>query len=232
MAVSETLQDVYQEIEDNKTPHIWSSLAGEKLDDTGTMFNLPRKEGESDTNYKYRLQQWLLSSEASNTAAISNALMELKYASNVDYVPYTKGSNTATCYIIPINYNTSTIQNALTEVTDIVEQIASPSLYVEYIIPTIKGVKLQIFMSAPNGDTETIQNNLTTQITEYINTIPPKSYLEVGTINRMGINEPNVDYFNVVALMIDNVVSDSVRVLQTIDSKLLFDDIIWTGDSV
>ena len=70
VAISETLQDVYQEIENNKTPHIWSSLEGWKLDDTGTMFNLPRKTGENDANYKYRLQRWLLSNEASNTTAI------------------------------------------------------------------------------------------------------------------------------------------------------------------
>ena len=107
VAISETLQDVYQEIENNKTPHIWSSLEGWKLDDTGTMFNLPRKTGENDANYKYRLQRWLLSNEASNTTAIQNALLApFEYVSNVDYHPYTKGTGTGTCYIIPKSYDT------------------------------------------------------------------------------------------------------------------------------
>ena len=232
VAISETLQDVYQEIENNKTPHIWSSLEGWKLDDTGTMFNLPRKTGESDANYKYRLQRWLLSNEASNTTAIQNALLApFEYVSNVDYHPYTKGTGTGTCYIIPKSYDTETINNAFIEISTIVKEIASPSLYVEYIIPTIKGVKLQIYISSIDGDLDTIKDNLETKISEYINKIAPGDYLEVGEINRMGINENNVDYFNVTALLIDNVVTSDIRVLQTIDSKMLYDEIIWAEDS-
>ena len=47
----------------------------------------------------------------------------------------------------------------------------------------------------------------------------------------MGINENNVDYFNVTALLIDNVVTSDIRVLQTIDSKMLYDEIIWAEDN-
>lgn len=231
-AISKIDEDIYLEIEKNKTPHIWSSLEGENLDYTGTWVNLPRKEGESDNNYKYRLQQWTLSNEASNTTAIKNALMNLTYASNVDYVPYIKGSGTGACYIIPKDYNMDTINNALSEVYEIIKTVASPSLYVEYIIPTVKAVKLQIYMSSSNGDLETIKDTLTIQISNYINTIPPNSYFEVGAINKIGINTNNVDYFNVTSVLIDNIVTDKIQILQTIDSKMLFDKIIWIeGDN-
>ena len=51
-ATSKVYEDLYLEIENNKTPHIWSNLEGEKLDDTGIWVNLPRKDGENDNNYK------------------------------------------------------------------------------------------------------------------------------------------------------------------------------------
>ena len=193
------------------------------------MFNLPRKTGESDTSYKYRLQKWLLSAEASNTTAIQNALLNLEYASNVDYQPYTKGAGTGTLYIIPKKYDTETITNAMKEVSDIIQKVADPTLYLEYIVPTIKSVRLQIYLSSENGDLDTIKSNLETNIATYINSIAPNDYLEISAINRIGLNESNVDYFNVTALIIDNIVTSSIKVLQTIDTKMLFDEIVWTG---
>lgn len=231
-AISKVDEDMYSEIEKNKTPHIWSGLEGDTLDYTGVWVNLPRKNGESDNNYKYRIQNWMLSAESSNSTAIQNALMNLNYASNVDYVPYIKGSGTGACYIIPKDYSIDTINNALNEVYEIIKTIASPSLYVEYIIPTVKAVKLQIYISSVNGDLETIKNSLTAQISNYINTIAPNTYLEVGAINKIGINTNNVDYFNVTSILIDNIVVDKIQILQSIDSKMLFDKIIWIeGDN-
>ena len=95
----------------------------------------------------------------------------------------------------------------------------------------MKGIKLQVYISSIDGDLDTIKDNLETKISEYINKIAPGDYLEVGEINRMGINENNVDYFNVTALLIDNVVTSDIRVLQTIDSKMLYDEIIWAEDN-
>ena len=50
--LAEVGANIYQEIDRNRTPHVWSYLEGEQLDDTGTMLNLPRKTGETDTNYR------------------------------------------------------------------------------------------------------------------------------------------------------------------------------------
>lgn len=228
--LGKTFENVYQEIEDNKNPHIWSSLAGKTLDDTGTFVNCPRKPNEDDANYRYRLMNWVLRNEASNTTAISDELLQMTYASNIDYRPFTKGSGTATCYVIPRTYNKETIANALKEAAERVSKVASPSLHVEYIIPKILGVRLQIYISASNGDIEAIKSNISGKILEYINAIPPQKYLKVGEINKIGVNESGVDYFNVLSLIIDNQTVDSLEVLQGIDTKMLFDEIIWTGD--
>lgn len=228
-SVSETLGDVYKEIEANKNPHLWSKLEGDQLDDMGTMLNLPRKTNEADLSYRYRIMDWVLANEASNETAINDALLNTTYASNIEFKTCTKGCGTATCYVIPKDYTTETISNALKEASDIIKKVADPTIYVEYIIPTIRGVQLQIYISvSDDADLDTIKDNIESEVMEYINTIAPKDYLEVGKINKIGINQPNVDYFSVLSMTINDEVTDSIKVLQELDSKLLFDEIIWT----
>ena len=230
-AVSETLGDVYKEIDANKNPHLWSKLYGEQLDDMGIMLSLPRKTNEDDLSYRYRLMNWVLANEASNETAISDALLNPVYASNIEFKPYTKGCGTATCYVIPRDYQLETIDNALEEASSIVKRVADPTMYVEYIVPTIRGVRLQILLTvSDDADIDTIKENIQSEIMEYINTIPPKEYLEVGKINRIGISQPNVTYFNVLSMIINDEVEDSIKVLQGLDSKFLFDEIIWEED--
>lgn len=222
-------EDVYNEIERNRTPHIWSSLEGNQLDDMGTMLNIPRKTGESDTNYRYRIMNWVLTNEASNLTAINNALLIPTYASNIEFRPKVFGCGTGVCYVIPKEYTTEYIANSLAEAKNIVESVATPGLYVEYIVPRIKGVTLQIYMTTESGDVDAIHSNIERNVLEYINNLPPYSYMQVGQINRIGITESKVDYFSVLSVLIDGQTISNTAILQDIDTKLLFDEIIWTG---
>jgi hypothetical protein len=223
-------KEIYDEIDRNRTPHIWSSLEGQQLDDTGTMLNIPRKTGESDTNYRYRIMNWVLTNEASNLRAINNALLLPKYASNIEFKPKVFGCGTGVCYVIPKEYTVEYITNSLTEAKEIIESVATPGLYVQYIVPQVKGVKLQVYMTTEDGDVDSIRSNIENKVLEYINNIPPYSYLQVGQINRIGVTESKVDYFSVLSVMIDGeTVSDTV-ILQDIDTKLLYDEIVWTGE--
>ena len=230
-AIGNEIAGNYDEIEKNRTPHIWSSLKGEQLDWTGEWVNLPRKVGEIDENYRYRLKHGTKSNEASNTTAIQNALLDMQYSSNVDYEPFTHGSGTGTCYIIPNDYDETTIMKALKEVSDTVKKVASPSLYVEYIIPTVRSVKFQIIISAPGTDLDVVKSNITTAISAYVDAIAPKEYLSVGAINRIGLAESGVESFSVASVLIDNVPQQSSRILQGLDTKMLFDEILWVEDN-
>lgn len=227
--LAEVGADIYQEIDRNRTPHVWSYLEGEQLDDTGTMLNLPRKTGETDTNYRYRLMNWTLSNEASNNTAINDALLLPVYASNIEFRPQVRGCGTGVCYVIPKEYTTDYITNSLLEAKQIIETVASPGLYVEYIVPEILGVKLQIYMVSENGDINSIKENIERNVLEYINNIPPYSYLQVGQINRIGITEDKVDYFNVMSVIINGTTVTSTAIIQGIDTKFLYDEIIWMG---
>jgi hypothetical protein len=227
VATSDALEDVYKEIEDNKTPHIYTGLKGKNLDDFGFFVNCPRQPDESDEQYLYRTMNWKLRSEASNTTAIQNALLSMEFASNVEYIPLTNGCGTATAFIIPKNYEEETIEKALEETKERISSIVSPSLYIDYIVPSIVPVRIHIYMQSEDGDTELIKGNLDFKIRNYINEIPPTESLHVGAINRMGINEPQVNFFSVLQVFIDNEETKEIEILQGLETKLILDEIIW-----
>lgn len=227
LSSSEGLYEAYQEIEANKNPHIFTKLSGEDLDNTGFGFNCPREANETDDSYKYRLMNWTQKSEASNLLAIEMALMNMKYASYVTYVPLTEGVGTATAYIIPKEYDEATINNAIAETQEKLKNVCSPGSYISYVIPKNIPIKIVAYINAEDSDINTIKNNITKKTSQYVNNIPVGDFLELGEINKIGVNEPGVNYFNVVQLYVNNNLTTSLNILQKIESKFVFDDIIW-----
>lgn len=230
LASAEVTHGNYQAIDDNRTPHVWTYLEGTRLDDTGTWVNVPRKPGESDDSYKYRLMQWKQMMETSNRGAIDTACLSPQYAENISFVPFTHGCGTATCYVIPKHYTQESISESLLEARKIIEKYASAQLYVDYIIPEVRSVSLEIYLKTSQDETA-IKQYLTDSISTYINSIAPNDYLSLGDINRMGVNTSSVEYFSVLGLYINNHQVSTVRVLQDTESKMLFDEIHWIGDT-
>ncbi|PTY92873.1 hypothetical protein [Heyndrickxia sporothermodurans] len=228
VATSEAMEGAYQEIENSKNPHIYSNLTGQALDDTGFFVNLPRNPGEDDQQYLYRLMNWNISAEASNTTAINDALLNLEFASNAEFIPLTNGGGTGTVFIIPRNYEQETIESAIGEVEIRLSGVVSPSLYIEYIVPEVRAVKIHAYMQSGDGDVNQIQANIHESIKNYVNSIPPRDYLLVGQLNRIGINEPSVDYFSVLQVFIDGQEVKDIEILQNIESKFILDEIIWS----
>ena len=93
--------------------------------------------------------------------------------------------------------------------------------------PALKAVTLSITLSNDNSNLADIKKNLEQRIAEYINAIPPDSYLDIGVINKMGINETGVSYFNVTGLFVDGVSVTALKSLQDIKSKMILDTIQW-----
>lgn len=228
--IADECQDMYQYIEDNKNPYLFTNTFGEDLDSLGYWVGLSREEEETDEHYKYRLKDWVLQAEASNTRAIENQLLTTEYASNIQYVPYTHGSGTGTCYVIPKEYEEDIIAKSLEEAYNLLKDVVSPSLYVEYLVPSIRGVALHCFLST-TGDEATIKNTIAAKIQEYINGIAPGDYLQIGQIIKIGINEPGVEYFNVISYTIDEENNTDNKVIQELETKFLFDNITWSGEA-
>lgn len=230
LASSEMIAEAHKEIENNKTPHIYSSLSGEKLDDMAVLVGLTRRPDESDRNFLYRILNWNVSNKASNSTAIETALMDMTFSSHVTYVPHTFGCGTATAYIIPKTMSEEGKELAIEETKSRLKDVVSPSSYIEYIIPKVTSIKINALIKAKASDVKAIQNNIADKILKYVNGIAPGDYLEVGEINKIGSSEANVNYFNVGHLFVNNVETGAVSILQKVDSKFIIslEDIIWS----
>ena len=65
-----------------------------------------------------------------------------------------------------------------------------------------------------------------------MNSIAPDDYLKIGDIIKIGLNESEVEYFNVVSYFIDDEEETSISKIQGLETKFLFDSITWVSHSV
>jgi hypothetical protein len=228
-AVATEMENAYQEIENNKNPHLYSKLAGDDLTDMGKMCDIIRRTDESDTNMLYRLHNWTLSNAKANTTAITTALLNMTYASDATYVPQVYGCGTGVVYIIPKDYSNETIALALAEAKERIEDVVSKALYVQYIVPRTIPVRFQIALNVSDDvDVTTIRAYLALQIKNYVNALAPKSYMEIGAIEKLCLAQSGVTYFRILSYTIDEETMLATKVLQATETKLMFDDIVWT----
>lgn len=230
LCVSDMLNQAKVEIEKSKNPHIFSNLKGQSLDDMGILFGITRKANESDKNYLYRIVKWNTSNKASNYDSIETALMNPIYSSHITYVPKAFGCGTAAAYVIPKIIDDENKISALNEAKELLENVSSPSTYIEYIIPTILSIKIVILYKTSSDDINAIKKNINENIVNYINNIAPGEYLKIGNINKIGITDSYLEYFTVNNLFINNEEYGSVEILQKVESKFLIEsesNIIW-----
>lgn len=218
---SDMIKDAYDEIELNRTPHIYSSLSGDRLDDAAMLVGLTRHTDESDSNFMYRFLTWNVSNKASNLTAIENALTGLDYSSHVTYKPLAFGCSTAAAYIIPKEMTDIGKELAIAETKDRLSNVISPSTYVEYLVPRVIPFSIVCLIKTRNADKALIKSNIEKKIIEYVNGIAPGEYLEIGTINDIGNDEQNVIYFNVSSVIVDNVEIGEISLLQKVESKFI-----------
>lgn len=226
-AVSSELSTVYEEIENSKNPHIYTNLTGDNLDNLGYMVNVPRDTDEDDATYLYRLMNWTYLKASANETAINDSLLNLEYASNAQYYPGTYGAGTGTVYVIPTSYTSDTISAALAEAKERVSGVIDPAAYTEYITPKVVPVKFLIQIYSVAGDLSYIENAISSSVEEYVNAIAPNEYMNVSHINLIGLNTDNVNYFNVVMTYLDGASDSNIRFLQKLETKYIFDSIIW-----
>lgn len=227
-SISDMLHQIYNEIEKNKKPYLFTNQKGDELDATGFFLQCPREEDESDSNYLFRLSNWTQRNAACNQQAILDKCKELKYSSHQNYVPYTKGIGSATIYIIPLDYSDAAITRALIEAQEKVSPVISPASIIDFQVPDPKYIKIVAYLDVKSGsDKENIKRQIQDSIKEYVNTIPPGTNLFLGEINNLGLDTDNVEYFNVVQIFANDEEITNFEILQTITAKFLFDQIIY-----
>jgi uncharacterized phage protein gp47/JayE len=226
-AVARSMGDAYQEIENAKNPHIYTNLAGENLDKMGTFVNVPRELDEDDKSYLHRIMNWTYAKAAANQTAIDDALLNLEYSSNAEYHPGVYGAGTGVVYVIPLEYEEETMNNALEEAKARVKDVISPESYTEFIIPTPKAVTIVAHLETNNGDVDNLHSVIAEKVKTYINALAPGAYMSVGQINKIGLETDNVEFFSVDGLYINNEYTTVTKVMQELETKLLFQEISW-----
>lgn len=226
-ATATVIEEAYTEIENNKNPHLYTNLKGDNIDKLGLLINCPREANEDDRTYLKRCLDWTKNNESSNRTCIENALLNLKYSSNATYVPYTSGVGTATVFAIPIEYSDEVKAKAIEEIGSKLANITSPDSYIEIRVPDPIPVKIAVYVSMTGGDNEYIKNNLEARIRDYVNNIPIGDVLSYGQINKLGVAEAKVEFFNATHIYLDDELMDSLNTVQGVGSKFLFDKIIW-----
>lgn len=227
-AASDGIHQAHIEIENAKNPYLYSKISGENLDDLGLMVNCAREPNESDDSYLHRLINWMTSNETSNEPCIEDALINLDYASYAQFYPYTFGVGTGSIYIIPNDYSEASQQNAINEVMSKVEPIKSAGSYIEYIIAPQKHVSIAAHIELDDtSDSNLIMNTIQEKIITYVNSIPVGNYLELGEINKIGMNENGVNYFVILQMYIDENPVNETRYLQSVFYKYTFDRLIY-----
>ena len=172
--------------------------------------------------------KWTQRNASNNLTAIEEAIKTLTFSSSATYVPYTNGIGTATVYIIPYRYEEDFIKNAILEAESVIGKVISPSSIVEYTVPAPTKVKLVAYLDVKeNSDINYIKREIVSKVKEYINGLAPGSKLMLGTINNMALNVDGVEYFNIIQVYLDDKESTSFEILQTVETKMLYDEIIW-----
>ena len=222
------LSIAHKEIEDNKKPYLFTNQSGDELDSTGYFVSCPRYDNESDSNYFYRMKNWMANNATCNATSISNACKKLKYSKASNYVPYTKGVGTGTIYLIPLSYEDRDKELCINEAKEEVSKVINPSSIIEIKIPDPKYVRLVAYVDISDGADELIvKSDIIKDVEEYINSIPPGDKLYLGKINKIGLSYKEVEYFNIVQIYIDDDESTDFEILQTVEAKFIFNDIIW-----
>lgn len=228
LAISDQFKKVYETIEQNKKPYIFTNQTGSDLDSTGSFVKCPRLDNETDENYLYRLLKWNLKHATCNSTAIDEKCKELKYSKAANYVQYTKGVGTATIYLIPLSYSDEDINLAINEAKDVVSTVINPSSRVEFKVPDPIDVKFVSYLDIKTGfSKEDIKRTIEDKVKTYVNAIKPGDSLYLGTINNIGLDINGVEYFNVVQIYLNDEEATDFEILQTVKAKFLFNQIIW-----
>lgn len=228
LAISDQFKKVYETIEENKKPYIFTEQTEDELDSTGLFVGCPRLDNESDQNYLYRILKWNLRHATCNPTSIDEKCKELKYSKAANYVQYTKGVGTATIYLIPLSYSNEDIELAINEAKEVVSSVINPSSRVEFKVPDPIDMKFVSYLDVKQGfSIEDIKRKIEEQVKTYVNEIKPGDSMYLGTINNIGLDTDGVEYFNVVQIYLNNKEATDFEILQTVKAKFLFNQIIW-----
>lgn len=170
-----------------------SSAEGAYLDMLGKLLNCPRRPGEEDDNYRYRISNQVFSAAKSNETALRLACLSVEGVKDVVMNKFTRGSGSFTIHIITDEVLTP--DSIIDEVKSIVEQNKAEGVSATVTGP--KPVSLDItfslkLYSKPTDEGRSLSGQIKTSVQEYIDDLGMGSTISIQKILSIATLEDNV----------------------------------------
>ena len=144
--INKVVSDLYSSISINMIQHFVTTATDEYLDAIGSIVNCRRKEKENDEDYRKRICSQVLSFASGNETAIRLAILNIDGVQDVKLKRYAFGAGSMA--IIPIINGND--KNIISEIKEVVSNVASFGEVAYIILPKGKQVKFKIKGSEAN----------------------------------------------------------------------------------
>lgn len=150
-----------------------STATGTYLDLIGELLNCARLQGESDTDYRARIVNQIFVVAGATETALRIKLLTIEGIADVEFVRFTHGAGSFTCYVTPSVYPLQ--KTILFEAQKMVEAVEAQGVYGEVKTATATPVDVSVSLifnsSTTNPERQTIRQNVAASVERYINNL-------------------------------------------------------------
>lgn len=180
---NEHIAQFYQALDYNLAMAFVSKAEGYFLDLIGELLNCPRREGEADDNYRYRICHQVQVVAGCNLTALRLELLSIPGVRDVVMQPYTFGAGSFSVYVVPEEASGRVPRTLLEAVQAVLDEKAAFGVRAVAMEPIMTPVDIKIKLVFGNVDyREPILNQARRAAWEYIANLRPGGVLVVAEL--------------------------------------------------
>lgn len=191
--VNQHIGTFYQTLKKEHTQVFLSKASGETVDNIGYLLNCPRKSGEDDEAYKYRITQQTLTLERANETAVRLAALSVERVTDVVLKPFTHGAGSFSVYPILDNPYDPLYEDVLREMATALESVKAFGVRTAVLQPRLSRVELKGRITFGRNMSEMdrllVQDRVTQSVRRYIGSLMPGDMLRINQLHRLVLDE-------------------------------------------
>ena len=169
--MTEQFYGFYEELDAMMLMGYVTTATGTYLDLIGALLNCTRNVGESDGDYRTRITNQVYVVQGANIIALRLRVLQVTGVADVEFVRFTNGAGSFTCYIIPEEYP---ISNSLIDAAQaVVDEVQGYGIYglvkASTAIPVDMSIQLFFNASTTNAERQTLRQNVSSSVEKYVN---------------------------------------------------------------
>lgn len=198
----------YEELDAITINSYVTSATGSYLDLIGELLNCMRLPGESDKDYRFRITNQIFVVAGATETALKIKIMTIEGVADVEFVRFTHGAGSFTCYVTPTVYPLQ--KNVLFEVQKMVEAVEAHGIYGEVKTATATPVDVSLSLifnsSTTNPERQTIRQNVAASVERYINNLGMGGALIINElIEQIMATNPKIVDLQIVNIAVKDV---------------------------